>query len=125
MIDRSYDLLSAVEQALLSRLSVFSGGWTLDATEHVCTGDGIAEVEVLDLLTSLADKSLISAEASGALTGRVAQPPSASSVQRISNAETRKQLIGCFPSQSRTRYAPAPATLENSRARQVREVQRR
>jgi predicted ATPase/DNA-binding winged helix-turn-helix (wHTH) protein len=63
MIDWSYDLLSAAEQALLCRLSVFSGGWTLDAAEQVCTGDGIAEVEALDLLTSLADKSLISAEA--------------------------------------------------------------
>jgi predicted ATPase/DNA-binding winged helix-turn-helix (wHTH) protein len=63
MIDWSYDLLSDAEQALLCRLSVFSGGWTLEAAEHVCTGDGIAEVEVLDLLTSLADKSLISADA--------------------------------------------------------------
>jgi predicted ATPase len=63
MIDWSYALLTDTEQALLCRLSVFSGGWTLDAAEHVCTGDGIAEVEVLDLLTSLADESLISAEA--------------------------------------------------------------
>jgi predicted ATPase/DNA-binding winged helix-turn-helix (wHTH) protein len=63
MIDWSYDLLSDAEQALLCRLSVFSGGWTLDAAENVCIGDGIADAEVLDLLTSLADKSLISAEA--------------------------------------------------------------
>jgi len=38
---------------------VFAGGWTLEAAEAVCAGDGIAEVEVLDLLSCLVDKSLV------------------------------------------------------------------
>jgi non-specific serine/threonine protein kinase len=62
MIDWSYDLLSDAEQALLCRLSVFSGGWTLDAAEQVCVGEGVDNVQVVDLLTSLADKNLVVAD---------------------------------------------------------------
>jgi predicted ATPase len=40
---------------LLQRLSVFAGGATIEAAEAVCTGEG----DTLDLLTSLADKSLL------------------------------------------------------------------
>ena len=94
-IDWSYDLLSVGEQTLLCRLSVFAGGWTLNAAERVCSdtlpsspnpfslggekgnevmatnvpprplwergqgGEGIQNEEVLDLLTSLVDKSLV------------------------------------------------------------------
>jgi non-specific serine/threonine protein kinase len=65
LVDWSYDLLSAPERNLLDRLSVFAGGWTLEAAEAVGAGDGIAEGEVLDLLTQLADKSLVVAEARG------------------------------------------------------------
>src|SRR5438270_9800917 len=59
MIDWSYDLLSEVERALLQRLSVFSGGWSLGAAEAVCTGEDVAAEEVLDLLGRLVDKSLV------------------------------------------------------------------
>ncbi len=61
-IDWSYDLLRETEQALLCRLSAFAGGWTLNAGEQVCSGEGVDNAEVLDLLTSLADKSLVVAE---------------------------------------------------------------
>src|SRR5208282_6012716 len=61
-IDWSYDLLNEAEQALLCRLSVFSGGWTLEAAEKVCSGEGVEDVEALDLLTSLADKNLVVAD---------------------------------------------------------------
>jgi non-specific serine/threonine protein kinase len=62
LIDWSYDLLTDAEKALLPRLSVFAGGWTLEAAEGVCSGEGIEAWEMLDLLTSLADKSLLSTE---------------------------------------------------------------
>ena len=61
-IDWSYDLLSPGEQALFCRLAVFVGGWTFVAADHVCSGRGLDEASVLDLLTSLADKSLVLAE---------------------------------------------------------------
>lgn len=62
LIDWSYDLLSPVEQALLRRVAVFSGGWTLDAATNVCAGDELQSWDVVDLLTSLVDKSLVTAE---------------------------------------------------------------
>ncbi len=58
-IDWSYELLSEEEKVLFRRLSVFAGGWTLEAAEAVCAEDGIAEGEVLDLLSRLVDKSLV------------------------------------------------------------------
>jgi predicted ATPase/class 3 adenylate cyclase len=64
LIDWSYDLVQDPEKLLLQRLSVFAGGWTLDAAERICAGDHIEDGEVLDLLTSLIDKSLVSIEQS-------------------------------------------------------------
>ncbi len=62
LIDWSYDLLDEPEKSLLCRVSVFSGGWTLEAAEHACSGGRAEEWQTLDLLTSLADKSLVGAE---------------------------------------------------------------
>jgi predicted ATPase/DNA-binding winged helix-turn-helix (wHTH) protein len=59
MIDWSYDLLREPEKVFLQRLSVFAGGWTLAAAEEVCASEGIEHRDALDLLTSLADKSLV------------------------------------------------------------------
>lgn len=61
-LDWSHDLLSEPERVLFRRLSAFAGGWTLKAAEVVGSGDGIAELEVLDLLSQLVDKSLVLAE---------------------------------------------------------------
>jgi len=59
LIDWSYDLLSEPERRLLARLSVFAGGWTLDAAEAVCASEALDAWEILDLLTGLVDKSLV------------------------------------------------------------------
>src|SRR5262249_25431529 len=59
-IDWSYNLLAAAEQTLFHRLSVFSGGWTLEAAETVCDGNGVESV--LELLSGLVDKSLVLVE---------------------------------------------------------------
>ena len=58
-LDWSHDLLAEPERALLRRLAVFSGGWTLEAAETVCAGAGVGDWEVLDLLGSLVEKSLV------------------------------------------------------------------
>jgi predicted ATPase/DNA-binding SARP family transcriptional activator/DNA-binding CsgD family transcriptional regulator len=68
-LDWSYDLLSEPERVLFARLSVFAGGWTLEAAEAVASGEGVEEDGVLDLLSNLVNKSLIVAEATG--KGRV------------------------------------------------------
>jgi predicted ATPase/class 3 adenylate cyclase/DNA-binding CsgD family transcriptional regulator len=62
LIDWSYDLLSSQEQIVFGRLSVFAGGWTLDAAEAVARGGDVAEWQVLDLLAALVGKSLVQAE---------------------------------------------------------------
>ncbi len=59
LIDWSYELCSESERTAWARLSVFSGGFELDAAEVVCSGDGIAPDEVFDLVASLVDKSII------------------------------------------------------------------
>ena len=61
-VDWSYDLLSDSERRLLRRLSVFAGGWTLEAAEDVSSGDGGEREEVLDVLSRLVDKSLVNAD---------------------------------------------------------------
>jgi predicted ATPase/DNA-binding SARP family transcriptional activator len=65
-MDWSFDLLSAKEKMLLRRLSVFAGGWTLPAAEAICTGEGLEESEIFDLLSRLVEKSLVEVQDRGA-----------------------------------------------------------
>ena len=59
LIDWSYDLLPPDEQRLFQRLSVFAGGWTLEAAEAVVAGVPIDSGDVMDLLANLVEKSLV------------------------------------------------------------------
>jgi len=54
----SYDLCTTAEQRLWDELSVFAGGFELDAAEHVCGGD-LDDAELLDALAALVDKSIL------------------------------------------------------------------
>ena len=58
----SYDLLNESERALLRRLSVFNGGFTLNAAEAVCHDEIIDSYSILELLSGLVDKSLVQAD---------------------------------------------------------------
>jgi len=55
----SYDLLTPGEQALFERLSVFAGGWTLEAMEAVVAAEGSGGSALLEVLERLIDKSLV------------------------------------------------------------------
>jgi predicted ATPase/serine/threonine protein kinase len=57
--DWSHDLLSAAEQKLFRRLSVFVGGCTLEGVEAVCDTKGDLELDLLDGMASMVDKSLL------------------------------------------------------------------
>jgi predicted ATPase/DNA-binding CsgD family transcriptional regulator len=71
-MDWSHDLLSEREKILFRRLSVFAGGFTLDAAEGVCAGEDIEREEILDLLSNLVAKSLVMvAEREGAARYRL------------------------------------------------------
>ena len=67
-IDWSYNLLSPTEQILFRRLSVFVGGWAVEAAETVCSNeeatneDALKEKNILELLTQLINKSLVTTE---------------------------------------------------------------
>jgi DNA-binding CsgD family transcriptional regulator/tetratricopeptide (TPR) repeat protein len=63
-LDWSYELLSEEEKELFERSSVFAGGWTLEAAEAVGKGEGLEQGEVLDVLSGLAEKSLVVARGS-------------------------------------------------------------
>jgi predicted ATPase/class 3 adenylate cyclase len=67
-IDWGYDLLSDPERSFLARLSVFSGGFALDAAEQICAGDGIESDEILALLGALVDKSFVMSSRRGKRT---------------------------------------------------------
>jgi non-specific serine/threonine protein kinase len=58
-MDWSHDLLSEEQKVLFGRLSVFAGGFTLEAAEAVCAGEGLQRKEVPELLFHLVEKSLV------------------------------------------------------------------
>ncbi len=96
-IDWSHDLLSAPEQILLRRLSVFSG-WSLEMAEQVCAGDGLAVEDVVGLTSGLVDKSLVVVEPEvlGQARYRMLNSIRAYAAQRLSEAgeaaETQARL---------------------------------
>jgi tetratricopeptide (TPR) repeat protein len=65
MLDWSYDLLDDAEKKLFARLSVFAGGWTLEAASHVCSGAPIAKDDVVYVLIRLIEQSLVVADEDG------------------------------------------------------------
>jgi predicted ATPase/DNA-binding winged helix-turn-helix (wHTH) protein len=62
MLDWSYELLSVSEQTVLRRLAVFRSSFTLDAARHVAAGADVVAGEVLEMILSLAAKSLVLSE---------------------------------------------------------------
>ena len=61
-LEWSYQLLRGSERRVFERLAVFSGGWTLEAAEAVCAGDGLLRQDVVDVLWQLTRKSLVVAD---------------------------------------------------------------
>ena len=112
------------ERLLLLRLSVFSGGFELDAVESVCTGDAVGEDHVVDLLAELVDKALsrggsaVDARVFGCTRRSANTPLSASRESSIPRRWPRVTSTGAAPSRRRrTRRGWARAARRGSRAR--------
>ncbi len=65
LVDWSYELLSQEERTLFARLAVFPAEFSLEAVLAICSGGGVAEPHVLEVLGSLVDKSLVNSERRG------------------------------------------------------------
>ncbi|HEY3000990.1 MAG TPA: BTAD domain-containing putative transcriptional regulator, partial [Kribbellaceae bacterium] len=101
VVEWSWDLLDEAERQVARRLSVFSGGATLDAAERVCAGPGLPPDEVLGALASLVDKSLVEAgSAGGTVRYAMLETVKAFSAERLGEAaETewvRRAHADCF-----------------------------
>jgi predicted ATPase len=59
LVDWSYGLLDEAERGVFERLSLFAGGWTLEAAAAVCSHDTVAAPQVAAVVASLADKSMV------------------------------------------------------------------
>jgi predicted ATPase/DNA-binding SARP family transcriptional activator/tetratricopeptide (TPR) repeat protein len=86
VVDWSWALLTDAERTVLRRLSVFSGGASLDAAERVCAGDEVKQDEVLELLTALTEKSLLLTEGNSAPRFRMIGTISEYAGQRLTEA---------------------------------------
>lgn len=85
-VDWSWELLSDAERTVLRRLSVFSGGASLQAAERVCADETVHEDDVLELLTALTEKSLLRAEGDSAPRYRMMGTIKEYAAQRLAEA---------------------------------------
>jgi len=93
LIDWSYGLLDEDEKTLFKRLGIFAGGFTFEAAMLVCSGDGTDETAILNLLSSLADKSLVLADTSGdGERYRLLESTRAYALEKLSETGTRDLL---------------------------------
>src|ERR671916_1683038 len=92
-MDWSHDLLPDEERALFRRLSVFAGGFTLEAAESVCAGEDLERGEVLELLSHLVDKSLgVAREVSGEARYRLLETVRQYAREKLSESDEAELL---------------------------------
>ena len=93
LIDWSYDLLAAQEKTFLDRAGIFAGSFGIDAALAVCADDGQDDVGILDLLSSLTDKSLVVADTKGAHERyRLLESTRAYALEKLTAAGDRERL---------------------------------
>jgi predicted ATPase len=94
-LDWSYELLADLERVLLRRLAVFSGGFTLEAAEEVCSADELEPEQVADVLARLVEKSLVAGEErQGTRRYRLLETIRAYASVRLAGAGERDSLTG-------------------------------
>ena len=91
-IDWSYRLLAGPERELLRQLSVFAGGFSLEAAEEVCAGAGGGPANVLESLSRLVDQSLVISEDRGQARFRVLETLRRYAGERLDESGAAEQL---------------------------------
>src|SRR4051794_36403952 len=92
-IDWSYQLLREPERRLWERLSVFAGGFELDAARAVCAGEGLDDADIPDLIGSLVDKSVIKRrQEDGGGRLRLLEPLRQFGLERLRDAGAERRL---------------------------------
>ena len=93
LIDWSFDLLDERERALFSRVGIFVDGFTLEGATAVAADDTLDDLDVLDVLASLVDKSLVAAELSDATTRyRLLESARAYALEKLDAAGERETI---------------------------------
>ncbi len=92
-IDWSHALLSSEEQAVLRRLGVFVGGFTLELAQQVAGDELINEWAVLDALGALVDKSLVAADPAEPPRYRLLETTRAYALEKLADAGETIRLI--------------------------------
>jgi|HubBroStandDraft_4_1064222.scaffolds.fasta_scaffold00016_2 tetratricopeptide (TPR) repeat protein len=78
---------------LFNRVGIFAGGFSLDAATAVCSGEGLDEIDILDLLASLTDRSLVVADTSGEQERyRLLESTAAYAMEKLTAAGERETL---------------------------------
>jgi predicted ATPase/DNA-binding SARP family transcriptional activator len=99
-IDWSHRLLAEPERELFARLSVFAGGFSLEAAEEVCAEDGTGPADVLESLSRLVDQSLVIAEDRGQARFRMLETLRRYAGERLAESavagELRRRHAECF-----------------------------
>jgi predicted ATPase/DNA-binding SARP family transcriptional activator len=99
-IDWSYRLLAEPERELFGRLSVFAGGFTLEAAEEVCGDEGSGPADVLESLSRLVDQSLVISEDRGQARFRMLETLRRYAGERLDESteaeELRRRHAECF-----------------------------
>ncbi len=92
LIDWSYDLLSEHEQKLFGRVSIFVGGWTLEAAEAVVNDETLDALDIIDLISSLVEKSLVVAGAEETPRYRLLESTRAFALEKLEQSGEREAL---------------------------------
>ncbi|MFL5735493.1 MAG: AfsR/SARP family transcriptional regulator [Chloroflexia bacterium] len=99
-VDWSFSLLDPRERTLFCRLSVFAGGFDLEAVEEVCSDETVPHAEVLDILSHLIDKSLVVVVTAGSPLRGITPYE-----LRITNSPARYRLLETLRQYGRERLA--------------------
>jgi predicted ATPase/class 3 adenylate cyclase len=115
LIDWSHDLLDERERVVFRRLGIFVNGFTLEGAVAVCGGENLDELDAIDVLASLVDKSLVLAEPEGdSLRYRLLESTRVYALEKLSDAGERELLATRHLAHLRERFAETWARTECS-----------